>query len=180
MTDWEKHYLKFIGVVAINASVYLSYRLYIHKLNTKIKKLNSENEDLLKKLKLDLNPVLIKNFVGKEKLLNKFNFVEIRDELAPLKIALFDYKGYIFALRKYSIHNRPEYTLLAETQKLFKAGLSCNEMCKEFMEKMKMSKIPVVWENQYYEQFEDKVEKKIKVKRKFKIKIEKDINKLDD
>ena len=173
MLDWKKPYLKFVAAVALNATIYVSYRLYVHKLKTQINKLNSENEELIQKLKLDLHPVLIKNFKDHDALLKKFNFIDVTDDLAPLKIALFDYKGYIFALRKYSIHNRPEYTLLSETTKITKAGLSSELLCQEFLTKMKLAKVPVVWKTQYYEEFEEKAVKP-KIKRRIRVKIEKE------
>lgn len=176
MLDWKKPYFKFVAAVALNATIYISYRLYVHKLKTQINKLNSENEELIQKLNLDLHPVLIKNFSNHEELLNKFTFVETKDDLAMLRIALFNYKGYTFALRKYAIHNRPEYTLLTETSKMAKDGLISEELCNEFINKMKLTKIPVVWKSQYYQQFEqDKAEEKPKVKRRIRIKIEKEI-----
>lgn len=177
MSNWKTPYLKFVIAAAVNATIYVSYRLYVHKLNTKINKLTSENEELLKKLKLDLHPILIKNFLKHEKVLQTFNFVETEDDLAKLKIALFDYKGYIFALRKYDIHNRPEYTLLTETSKMHKDGIMSSELCNEFLKKMKLDKVPVVWKNQSYEQFEkQKNVTKPKVKRRISVKIEKEVS----
>lgn len=180
MLDWKKPYFKFVAAVALNATIYVSYRLYVHKLKTQINKLNSENEELIQKLKLDLHPVLIKNFKDNEKLLDKFNFIESKDELANLRIALFDYKGYIFALRKYLMHSRPEYTLLAETSKMTRDGISSEALCKEFLTKMKLGKVPTVWKNQYYEEFERKSTAKPKVKRRLSVKIEKEIKMPED
>lgn len=175
MLDWKKPYFKFVAAAALNATIYVSYRLYMHKLQTKINKINSDNEELMNKLKLDLHPVLIKNFINHQSLLENFNFIETKDDLAPLKIALFNYKGYVFALRKYEIHNRPEYTLLAETRKIVQDGIKLESLCKEFLNKMKLNKVPVVWHNQYYEQFEEKQKDKPKVKRRIRVKIEKEI-----
>lgn len=176
MLDWKKPYFKFILAVTLNATIYISYRLYVHKLKNQINKIDSENEELIKKLKLDLHPVLIKNFGNYEILLNKFKFVELKDDLAELKIALFDYKGYTFALRKYDIHNRPEYTLLAETSKMIKDGLISENLCNEFIAKMKLTKVPTVWKSQYYKNLEEeKAEIKPKVRRRIRIKIEKEI-----
>lgn len=180
MLDWKKPYFKFVAAVALNATIYVSYRLYVHKLKTKIDKINSENEELINKIKLDLHPVLIKNFINHQSLLDKFNFIETKDDLAALKIAVFNYKGYIFALRKYTIHNRPEYTLLTETSKMAKDGVSSESLCKEFLDKMKLGKVPVVWQNQYYEQFEQKSKVKPKVKRRIRVKIEKEIKLPDE
>lgn len=176
MLNWKKPYLQFVAAAAINATIYVSYRLYVHKLKTQIKKCNAANEELIQKLKLDLNPILIKNFNGHENLLKNFNFIETEDDLAKLKITLFDYKSYTFALRKYAINDRPEYTLLAETSKMTKDGVSTEELSNEFLAKMKLTKVPVVWKNQYYEEFEkSKLEAKPKVKRRIRVKIEKEI-----
>lgn len=177
MLDWKKHYLKFVAAAAINAAIFATYRIYIYKLKNKISKLSSEHEELINKLRGDLNPVLIKDFSlpANQKLIEKFNFIEDEDDLAPLKIALFDYKGYIFALRKYAIHDRQEYTLLTETSKINNDGLSVETLCKEFFAKMKLTKVPVVWQSQYFDQFQEKKEVKPKVRRRIRVKIEKEI-----
>lgn len=182
MLDWKKHYLKFVAAAALNATVFVSYRLYVHKLKNKIDKLNSQGEELMNKIKVDLHPVLIKDFANYANLLEKFNFAESKDDLANMKIALFDYKGYTFALRKYDIHNRPEFTLLTETSKMMQNGVNAQVLCKEFMEKMKLTKVPVVWKNQFYEQFEEesKPKAKQKVKRRIRVKFEKEVENPED
>ena len=157
MLAWKKQYLKFVAISSLNMALYVSYRLYRHKMQTKIDKLNAINEELMKKLNLDLQPVMIKSFANKDDLLKTFNFIETEDDLAKLSISLFNYKGYVFALRKYASQVSPEYTLLAETSKIARDGYSSEKLCNEFLAKIKISKLPVVWKNEYHQQFEKKL-----------------------
>ena len=50
MQTWQKHWLKFVATTAVNAGIYISYRLYIHNQKKK-KELEDKNNHVLKILK---------------------------------------------------------------------------------------------------------------------------------
>lgn len=50
MQTWQKHWLKFVATTALNASIYISYRLYVHNQKKK-KELEDKKHHLLKILK---------------------------------------------------------------------------------------------------------------------------------
>ena len=46
MQSWQKHWLKFVAGTAINAGIYISYRLYIHNQKKKKEAESKTNKEL--------------------------------------------------------------------------------------------------------------------------------------
>jgi hypothetical protein len=140
MEKWQKYYLKFVAGAALNAGIFVSYRLYMHHLKNKLKYLNADTFRAV-----EAEPCLQLDFTHHKDRLNKFNFEVIDDDLGDKQCAFFNFKNVPIILHR--LEGYPPYMYIVDVDL---AGCYENhqiptEIAHLFLEALGLKDIPVTW-----------------------------------
>lgn len=140
MANWKKYYLRFVGVAALNAAAFVSYRLYVHNLKNKIKPIDYENfstKGLVAVVKL--------NFTSNQELLNSFKFVKHNDGVDKITIAPFEAQQVWFSLQKYQQSPKYHYNLYVDVDACQRKGIKLRDFVEQVLVGLGLSDVPTIW-----------------------------------
>lgn len=149
MEKWQKYYLKFVGGAALNASIFVGYRLYMHYLKNKLSYLPKEE---FKAVQLEAYALL--DFTNNLDLLELFDFEMIEDD-GDRHCAFFKYKDIFILLSRYEGYPENQYTVYVDVPLCFEQNKKPSAIGQAFIEASGLHKANLVWKNEEMDQHLD-------------------------
>ncbi len=135
----QKQYLKFVGVAALNAAVFITVRMKMHKASSKLNELNTEDfyeiHHFSQISNLYINPNELDNI--------KVSIAS--DTNGTYEWFGYKYKNVYFLFKKYN--NQDYWSLFVDLQMCEVAKENFNEIYEEFLLKQECNEFKVLWEN---------------------------------
>ena len=144
MEKWQKYYLKFVAGAVINASIFVSYRLYMHHFKNKLKYLNADTFRAV-----ESKQCLQLDFTNHQDKLNKFIFEVIDDEnLGDRKCAFFNFKNVPIMLNRLDSYASHLYNVDVDLAGCYENHQIPTEITQLFLESVGLKNVPVTWINE--------------------------------
>lgn len=145
MKNWEKNYLRFIAVAAINAGIFIAYRLYMHRHHvTSIKAKDFTPAHML--------PCLALDFEGYSEHLKRLEFAHVEDDLDNLDIACFKYQDIFCSIQKYKHSQSSNYNVFVDIKGCHKYKKNPKDIALKALMALQLNEIPVSWINMELEE----------------------------
>lgn len=140
MEKWQKHYLKFVAGAALNAGIFVSYRLYMHHLKNKLKYLNADTFRAV-----EAEPCLQLDFTHHKDRLKKFDFEVIDDDLGDKQCAFFNFKNVPIILHRLDGYPASIYMVDVDLAGCYENHQIPTEIAHLFLETVGLKDVPVTW-----------------------------------
>ena len=140
MQTWKKYYLRFITAVALNAGIFIAYRLYMHKHHvTSIKAKDFKPFHML--------PCLSLNFDGYPEKLAMLTFEKVEDDLDEIEVACFKYQNIWCSIQRYKNSSRFDYNVFVDIKDCHRYGKNPKNVALNLLQALQFNEIPVSWIN---------------------------------